>query len=155
MTVRRPIRRRLMGTHVATVRAPRPARAVGSVVVNPRTDRIRKLVVESGSARLKQWLDYERDIRADFRAVFGEEPGPLIGVALMTDSDNTQSEARAWYGPVELLPATTAASHNRGHEPRIPHRPDPAAPGAGAGRGRLRARGAAFAAGIGARPWLM
>ncbi|GBD24237.1 Ktr system potassium uptake protein B [bacterium HR29] len=30
MTVRRPIRRRLMGTHVATVRAPRPARAVGS-----------------------------------------------------------------------------------------------------------------------------
>lgn len=30
VTVRRPIRRRLMGTHVATIRAPRPARAVGS-----------------------------------------------------------------------------------------------------------------------------
>lgn len=90
-----------------------PTRAVGSVVANPRTDRIRKLVVESGSARLNQWLDYERDIRADFRAVFGEEPGPLIGVALMTDSDNTQSEARAWYGPVELLPATTAATGGR------------------------------------------
>ncbi|MEQ1660364.1 MAG: DUF3047 domain-containing protein, partial [Hylemonella sp.] len=59
-------------------------------------------VVESGPSRLNQWLDYERDIRADYRKVFGEEPGRLIGVAIMTDSDNTQSQARAWYGPVEL-----------------------------------------------------
>ena len=79
-----------------------PTRAAGSVITNPRTDRIRKLVVESGPARLNQWLDYERDIRADYRKVFGEEPGRLIGVAIMTDSDNTQSQARAWYGPVEL-----------------------------------------------------
>lgn len=79
-----------------------PTREAGSVITNPRTDRIRKLVVESGPARLNQWLDYERDIRADYRKVFGEEPGKLIGVAIMTDSDNTQSQARAWYGPVEL-----------------------------------------------------
>ena len=79
-----------------------PTREAGSVITNPRTGRIRKLVVESGPARLNQWLDYERDIRADYRKVFGEEPGRLIGVAIMTDSDNTQSQARAWYGPVEL-----------------------------------------------------
>ncbi len=79
-----------------------PTRAPGSVIVNPRSDRIRKLVVESGPARLNQWLDYERDVRADYLAVFGEAPGRLIGVALMTDSDNTGSHARAWYGPVAL-----------------------------------------------------
>lgn len=77
-------------------------RQVGSVILNPRTDRIRKLVVESGEGRVGQWLDYERDIRADFRAVFGEEPGRLVGVAIMTDTDNTASQARAWYGPVEF-----------------------------------------------------
>lgn len=77
-------------------------RPVGSVINNPRTDRIRKLVVESGQARVGQWLDYERDIRADYRAVFGEDPGRLIGVAIMTDTDNTASQARAWYGPVEF-----------------------------------------------------
>lgn len=79
-----------------------PRREPGSVIINPRTDRIRNLVVESGPARLNQWLDYERDVRTDYRKVFGEEPGRLIGIAIMTDSDNTGSHARAWYGPVEL-----------------------------------------------------
>ena len=71
-----------------------------SVIINPRTDRVRKLVLESGSAHLNQWLDYERDIRADYKKAFGEEPGALIGVGIMTDSDNTQSSANAWYGPL-------------------------------------------------------
>ncbi len=79
-----------------------PTREAGSVITNPRTDRIRKLVVESGTARLGEWLDYERDVRADYRQVFGEEPGRLIGVALMTDSDNTGSDVRAWYGLVQF-----------------------------------------------------
>lgn len=77
-----------------------PTREPGSVILNPRTDRIRKLVVESGSARLNQWLDYARDVRADFLQVFGEEPGRLLHVAIMSDGDNTGSEFRAWYGPV-------------------------------------------------------
>jgi hypothetical protein len=80
-------------------------RATGSVVLNPRTDRIRKIVLESGPGRLNQWLDYERDIRADFERAFGEAPGALVGVALMTDSDNTRSTATAWYGPVRLTRA--------------------------------------------------
>jgi hypothetical protein len=74
-----------------------------SVIVNPRTDRIRKVVVESGPSRLGRWLDYERDVAADFRRAFGEEPGRLIGIALMTDSDNTQSKASALYGEPFLL----------------------------------------------------
>ena len=79
-----------------------PTRVPGSVITNPRTDRIRKLVVESGTARLNQWLDYERDIRADYRRVFGEEPGRLLNVAVMSDGDNTRSTFRAWYGPVQV-----------------------------------------------------
>ena len=77
-------------------------RAPGTVIVNPRTDRIRKLVVESGAQHLNQWLDYERDIRADFEKAFGEAPGALVGIGIMTDSDNTQANARAWYGPLQL-----------------------------------------------------
>ena len=76
----------------------------GSVIENPRTDRIRKLVVESGSSGLNQWLDYERTIRTDFEKAFGEAPGKLMSIAIMTDTDNTKSFARAWYGTVSLLP---------------------------------------------------
>lgn len=77
-------------------------RAPGSVIVNPRTDRIRKLVVESGAGRLRQWVDYERNIRADYEKAFGEAPGALVGIGIMTDSDNTRSTTQAWYGPVTV-----------------------------------------------------
>lgn len=80
-------------------------RTPGTVIVNPRTDRIRKLVVESGGQHLNQWLDYERDIRADFEKAFGEPPGALVGIGIMTDTDNTHSITRAWYGPLKLTPA--------------------------------------------------
>jgi len=83
-------------------------RAPGSVIVNPRTDRIRKLVVESGEGRLGRWLDYERDIRADYRQAFGEEPGALLAIGIMSDSDNTGSTVKAWYGPVRMLPGASA-----------------------------------------------
>lgn len=79
-------------------------REPGTVIKSSRTDRIRKIVVESGASRLNRWLDYERDIRADYERAFGEAPGALVGIAIMTDSDNTKSKARAWYGPVSLQP---------------------------------------------------
>lgn len=83
--------------------------APGSVLKSSRTDRIRKLVLESGPNRLNRWLDYERDIRADFVQAFGEEPGRLIAVGIMTDTDNTRASTQAWYGPVVLGPAPGAA----------------------------------------------
>jgi Protein of unknown function (DUF3047) len=73
-----------------------------SLVVNRRSDRVRKIVLESGPAHLGQWRSHRRDIRADYRKAFGEEPGALIGMAVMTDSDNTQSMAEAWYGEIKL-----------------------------------------------------
>ena len=73
-----------------------------TVVHNPRTDRIRKLVVETGEKSLGQWLQYERDVRKDFIRAFGEDPGSLFAVALMTDTDNTSSQLQAWYGSLRL-----------------------------------------------------
>lgn len=75
---------------------------VGTVIVNPRTDRIRKIVVDSGSHHLRRWRDHRRDLVADFKLAFGEDPGPLVSIAVMTDSDNTRSRATSWYGPVGL-----------------------------------------------------
>jgi hypothetical protein len=73
-----------------------------SVIVNPRTDRIRKIVVDSGPTQLRRWREHRRDLGADFRLAFGEEPGALTSIALMTDSDNMRSSAASWYGPVEM-----------------------------------------------------
>lgn len=83
---------------------------VGTVVVNPRSDRIRKIVIDSGSAELRRWRDHKRDLAADFRRAFGEEPGPLLSMAIMTDSDNSRASARTWYGPVSVGAAAAAAA---------------------------------------------
>ena len=77
---------------------------VGTMAPNPFTDRVRMIVVESGPDRLQQWLSYERDIVADYRRAFGEEPPPIAGVALMTDADNTGETVTAFYGDIELAP---------------------------------------------------
>ena len=78
-----------------------PQREVGSVVHNPRIDRIRKVVVAGPGDRQTRHL-IERDFRADYERAFGRPPGRLIGIAIMTDSDNTQGRARALYGPIEM-----------------------------------------------------
>jgi hypothetical protein len=75
---------------------------VGSVIVNPRSDRIRKIVVDSGTTHLRQWRQHRRDLVADFRLAFGEEPGALSSVAVMSDSDNTRSSVRSWFGDIRF-----------------------------------------------------
>jgi hypothetical protein len=75
---------------------------VGTVLTDPRMDRIRYLVVEQGSPNLRRWRHYERDVWADFAKAFNEPPGPLAGLAIMTDTDNTRSQTRAIFGPVTL-----------------------------------------------------
>ncbi|HEY8243135.1 MAG: DUF3047 domain-containing protein [Vicinamibacteria bacterium] len=80
---------------------------VGTVVPNPYERRVRMIVVESGTARVGRWLDYERDVLADYRVAFGEEPPPVAGVALMTDADDTGERALAYYGDVTLRRAAS------------------------------------------------
>lgn len=79
------------------------AQPMDAVVVNPRSDRIRKLVIDSGPDHLGTWRVHQRDLAADFERAFGEKPGPLVAIGKMTDADNTQGRVEAWYGPIELM----------------------------------------------------
>ncbi|MEK8048763.1 DUF3047 domain-containing protein [Ideonella sp. DXS22W] len=76
--------------------------AVESVHRNHRTARIQYLTVESGGARTGQWLHYQRDLAADYRRVYGEAPGKVIGVGVLTDGDALKTDHDAWYGDITL-----------------------------------------------------
>ena len=76
--------------------------AVGSVHRNHRTQRIQYLTVESGGGRSGQWLHYERDVAADFQRVFGEKPGPIVSVGVLTDADALKLDLEAWYGDISI-----------------------------------------------------
>jgi hypothetical protein len=41
-------------------------------------------------------------VLADYRRIFGEEPGAVDAVAIMTDTDNTGASATAWYGDIRF-----------------------------------------------------
>lgn len=76
---------------------------VDTIIHNARTDRIRYWVVQSGDADVGRWVHHRRNVRADFEKAFGEPAGVVTGLMLMTDTDNTQSEVTAVYGPVQWL----------------------------------------------------
>lgn len=71
---------------------------------NAFTDRARMISVERGDNRRGEWITYRRDLRADWREAFDEVPGSIHGIAIMTDSDNTDSRAAARYGSIRFRP---------------------------------------------------
>lgn len=75
---------------------------VETALPSPQIDRIRMVVVESGAAQVGKWRKYRRNILEDYRRVFGEEPGDIVAVGMLTDSDNTRQVARSYYGDITL-----------------------------------------------------
>ena len=75
---------------------------VGTIVPNAYTDRLRMIVVESGTAKLGEWQSYRRNVYEDYKRVFDEEPPNVSGIAIMTDTDNTGESATAYYGDIRL-----------------------------------------------------
>lgn len=74
----------------------------GEFTPNAFTSNAMLLAVESGATKAGQWVHEERDILADYRRLFGEDPPEAGGIAIMTDTDNTGAEATAWYGEIVL-----------------------------------------------------
>lgn len=76
---------------------------LGAMVPNPFTANAVMIAVETGEDHVGTWMLESRNVQADYRAVFGEEP-PLVGaIAIMTDTDNTGGAAVAWYDDLRFL----------------------------------------------------
>ena len=71
---------------------------VGTRLKHPRAGNVHIVVVESGPSRLNEWRTYERNIAADYAAVFGHQPPRVGKLALVVDSNDTRSEAEALFG---------------------------------------------------------
>jgi len=67
---------------------------------NAFTSNAQMVAVTSGPGRLGQWVSEQRNVAEDYRRLFGEEPGSVAAVAIMTDTDNSGQSATAWYGDI-------------------------------------------------------
>ncbi len=79
-----------------------PNGQLNQIKPNSHTNRIKMIAVDAGKENLGQWRKHSRDLTADYEAAYGYAPGNLIGIALLTDTDNTNSETKAYYGDIEL-----------------------------------------------------
>ena len=76
------------------------ARAEGETWPNAYTDSARHVAVRSGDAQAGRWVGERRDVRADFRTLFGEDVRFIDAVAIMTDTDDTGGAAVAYYADI-------------------------------------------------------
>lgn len=78
-----------------------------TVAESPFSDRIKMIVVASGSAPGDGWLTHKRNVLDDYRKAFGKDPQKPLGIlAVMSDSDNTHSVSEADFGGLRLFRKT-------------------------------------------------
>ncbi len=82
---------------------------------DPHVSWMRQLVVQSGSTKAGQWQHERRNVRADYRRIFGEEPPPVKGVGVMTHTNKTNGDATSYYGDIVFR---TAPSDSRAGQSR-------------------------------------
>jgi hypothetical protein len=80
----------------------------GGVAPNKYTSRIKMIAVESGRDKLGQWLEETRNVAADYRRLFGEEPGRIVSVGLMTEADGSDRTLEAYYGDIAFRASSVA-----------------------------------------------
>ena len=78
---------------------------VGLRAWSPYSNRVRKIVLQSGPDFVGQWKSESRDVAADFREAFGTEMPAVTGVAVGNDTDNTDDKVTTWYGDVSVVGA--------------------------------------------------
>jgi hypothetical protein len=67
---------------------------------SPKAGTVTFVIVRSGPAQLAQWLTERRNVYADYRRIYGEEPEPVRAVALSIDTNDTRAPAEAFVGPI-------------------------------------------------------
>jgi hypothetical protein len=75
---------------------------VNTVIASAHTSQVKMIAAASGTAGLGQWQAVKRSVVEDYRRAFGAEPGPLLGVGVMTDTDNTGAKAVGLYADIRL-----------------------------------------------------
>ena len=78
---------------------------VGTELHSPFSKKTKMVVIRSGREGVGQWLSEERNILEDYQRLFGEpNAAPKArGIAILTDSDNTGTEAVGDYDDIEIL----------------------------------------------------
>ena len=74
----------------------------GTVTSSPYNSSVKIIVLESGKENEGKWVSERVDIKGDVGRYFSGGLSEIIGIGIMTDSDNTKSIAEAYYADLRL-----------------------------------------------------
>lgn len=74
----------------------------GQTTESPYAATTKIIVLESGPEKKGEWVAEKVNVLEDYRRLFGQEPGQVQAIGLMSDSDNTRSIAEADYRRLQV-----------------------------------------------------
>ena len=75
---------------------------VGSTFKSQKSGTVTYVVVRSGRADVGKWMTERRNVREDFKRIYGEEPEDPGGVSIGIDSDDVKGTAESFMGQIQF-----------------------------------------------------
>jgi hypothetical protein len=75
---------------------------IGTVIDSPYAKKTKIVVLQNATSPLNKWVREEVNVYADYRRFFNKEPEEVQAVGILTDADDTSSEAMADYDDIFL-----------------------------------------------------
>ncbi|MBI2094122.1 MAG: DUF3047 domain-containing protein [Candidatus Omnitrophica bacterium] len=75
---------------------------VGTAMNSAYSKNSKIIVVESGNQFLGQWRSVSRNIEEDYRRCFNADPPDVVAIGVMSDTDNTQGQALAYFDELRV-----------------------------------------------------
>jgi Protein of unknown function (DUF3047) len=75
---------------------------VGTICKSEKTGMVTYIVVRSGAADLGKWLTEHRNVREDFKKIYGDYPDDPGAVSISIDSNDTNSIAESFVGSIHF-----------------------------------------------------
>jgi hypothetical protein len=75
----------------------------GDVIDYPGSKNHKMMVIEQGPEKTGRWIWEKRNIRQDFNELFGDEPPGFVGIAILSDTDQTNEGIEAYFSSIVLM----------------------------------------------------
>ena len=73
---------------------------VGTICKSEKTGTVTYVVLRSGPADVGKWVTEQRNLREDFKKIYGEEPENPDAVSISIDSNDTNSYSESFVGSI-------------------------------------------------------
>ncbi len=74
--------------------------AINETWESPYSEHVRMVAVRSGQTSIGQWHNEKRNLKTDLKLLFKEDNPSVLGIAIMSDTDNSKTSARAYYADI-------------------------------------------------------